>query len=79
MMEILINRQLHWRGQLRGGSYKQGEKYITDIKIAAKDFEFPNCGDMVSSRLKSDKNENSLFKSKLKGEKSEEPKEISWL
>jgi hypothetical protein len=38
MVEIMIDRQLHWRGQLRGGSYKEGEKYITDVKVATKDF-----------------------------------------
>jgi hypothetical protein len=38
LIEILINDQLHWRGQLRGGSYKENESYLTDVRVAKKDF-----------------------------------------
>jgi len=32
---------LHWRGQLRGGSYKEEEVYATDIKVVGREFAFP--------------------------------------
>lgn len=41
LMEIWINDQLHWRGQVRGGSYKEDEVYATNIKVTEKHFEFP--------------------------------------
>ena len=36
MAEVWVDGRLHWRGQLRGGSYKEGEMYVTDIKIGNK-------------------------------------------
>jgi hypothetical protein len=38
---VLLNDQLHWRGQLKGGSYCEGEAYATNIQITSRPFEFP--------------------------------------
>lgn len=38
---MLLNDQLHWRGQLKGGSYCEGEVYATNIQISTRPFEFP--------------------------------------
>jgi hypothetical protein len=33
MIEVWINDQLHWRGNVKGGSYKEDEVYATNIKV----------------------------------------------
>ena len=83
LVEIMINEQLHWRGQLKTGSFKEDQNYITDVKVTAKEFLFPMYGSHNANIFQKRESEGATGNFKLlreegKGEKKEE-KEVSWL
>ena len=82
LVEIMINEQLHWRGQLKTGSFKENQNYITDVKVTAKEFQFPIYGSHNANTFQKRESECATGNFKLreegKGEKKEE-KEVSWL
>lgn len=41
LAEVWVNEQLYWRGQLKGGSYCEGEAYATNIQLTSRPFDFP--------------------------------------